>query len=312
MRQIERFDLIDNIGRELQSRMTYSDIDIYLKGFDIAPYEGEQSFNSKWVYTKLCLADAGDDVIIRIADELQIPHAHVVRPGRDVEESRFWQPGHFRLFLSHLSSFRGRTSALQRALKVFGVSSFVAHVDIRPTRKWEQEIENALFSMDALVAILMPGFKASDWTDQEVGVAVGRGVPIIPIMKGLTPYGFIAKYQGFDAGGKSVGQVSRAIVDILLENEMSGNKMWTALVDTLAIAPTESEASSKLEVLESLGEIPEPYLKRLRERVDEGGVFRSAGELRERLDSLFARHGVPKLGVERAFELPEASDDLPF
>jgi hypothetical protein len=33
MKQIERLSLIDKIGRELQSRMTYTDIDAYLKGF---------------------------------------------------------------------------------------------------------------------------------------------------------------------------------------------------------------------------------------------------------------------------------------
>lgn len=73
------------------------------------------------------------------------------------------------------------------------MSSFVAYTDIKPTKEWQGEIENALHSMDALAAILMPGFKDSDWTDQEVGVAIGRGVPIIPIMRGLTPYGFIGK-----------------------------------------------------------------------------------------------------------------------
>ena len=49
MRQIERFQLIDKIGRELQSRMSYTDIDVYLRGFDVPPLEGDHSFNSKWV-----------------------------------------------------------------------------------------------------------------------------------------------------------------------------------------------------------------------------------------------------------------------
>jgi hypothetical protein len=35
MRKIDRFNLTDLIGRELQSRMSYSDIDVYLKGFGI-------------------------------------------------------------------------------------------------------------------------------------------------------------------------------------------------------------------------------------------------------------------------------------
>ncbi len=35
MKQIERMELISRIGRELQSRMTYRDIAIYLSGFGI-------------------------------------------------------------------------------------------------------------------------------------------------------------------------------------------------------------------------------------------------------------------------------------
>lgn len=196
MKQIERFNLIDRIGRELQSRMTFDDIDIYLSGFGVESSDGERSYNSKWVYAKDRLRNASDELVVQIADELELPHPHVVLPGSAVGESRFWEAGSFRLFLSHLSSFKGKTAALQQSLRPYGISSFVAHLDIEPTRKWQEEIERALFSMDALVAILMPGFKESNWTDQEVGVAIGRGIPVIPIMKGLNPYGFHRQVPG--------------------------------------------------------------------------------------------------------------------
>jgi len=86
-----------------------------------------------------------------------------------------------------LSAFKKTTGQLQTALRSYGVSAFVAHVDIEPTREWMSEIEAGLHSMDALVAILMPGFKESNWTDQEVGVAVGRGVLVIRSCVGLNP-----------------------------------------------------------------------------------------------------------------------------
>src|SRR5690606_25022324 len=133
MRRIDRFELIERIASELQARMTFTDIDVYLKGFGIPPYDGPQSFSSKRVYSKTLRADASDSVLVQIADELAIPHRHVVHPTKRVEESRFWQPGYFRLFLSHISKFKGKTTALQKSLRVYGISSFVAHVDIRPT-----------------------------------------------------------------------------------------------------------------------------------------------------------------------------------
>ncbi len=90
MKHIERLSLIDRIGRELQARMTYSDISSYLAGFGIDTSKQTSGVNSKWVYVKDLLADARPDVIVRIADELEIPHRYTVKPTLDVAESSFW------------------------------------------------------------------------------------------------------------------------------------------------------------------------------------------------------------------------------
>jgi hypothetical protein len=71
----------------------------------------------------------------------------------------------------------------------------VAHEDIHPTQEWQDEIENALSSMDAFVAVLTPDFHESFFTDQEVGFALARGVPMIALKLGRDPYGFIGKFQ---------------------------------------------------------------------------------------------------------------------
>jgi hypothetical protein len=84
---------------------------------------------------------------------------------------------------SGLSLFKYQTSKLQRSLKGYGISSFVSDEDIEPTKEWLKEIEIALFSMDALAAIRMPGFHESNWTDHEVGVGVDRDVIVIPIRR---------------------------------------------------------------------------------------------------------------------------------
>lgn len=47
MRRIERFNLIDRIGRELQARMSYSDIDIFLKTFGVDTNKMTSGANSK-------------------------------------------------------------------------------------------------------------------------------------------------------------------------------------------------------------------------------------------------------------------------
>jgi hypothetical protein len=43
--------------------------------------------------------------------------------------------------------------------------------------------------------LLSKDFHESNWTDQEVGYAVARGIPIIAVRLGRDPYGFIGKFQ---------------------------------------------------------------------------------------------------------------------
>lgn len=107
---------------------------------------------------------------------------------------RIWAAG-YRVFLSHKVGWKIETAKVKEALKPFGISCFVAHEDIHPTKEWQEEIENALSTMDAFVALMTPDFHESEWTDQEVGYAVGRGVPIIAAKLGRTPYGFLGKFQ---------------------------------------------------------------------------------------------------------------------
>jgi hypothetical protein len=84
---------------------------------------------------------------------------------------------------------------LKEQLALFGISAFVAHADIRPGEEWQAEIERALATMDAFVALLTSKFHDSKWTDQEVGYAFARRVPRIAVKLGTDPYGFIGKFQ---------------------------------------------------------------------------------------------------------------------
>jgi hypothetical protein len=87
MRRIERFNLIDRIGRELQARMSYSDIDIFLKSFGVDTQKQILGANSKWIYVKELLAETNEAIVLQIADELEIVHGHTVTGGAIQEEA---------------------------------------------------------------------------------------------------------------------------------------------------------------------------------------------------------------------------------
>jgi hypothetical protein len=113
---------------------------------------------------------------------------------RDAEK-RIWGDQGYRVFLSHKAEVKKKAARLKEQLALFGISAFVAHADIRPGKEWQAEIEKALRTMDAFVALLTSKFHDSDWTDQEVGYALARGVPRIAVKLGKKPYGFIGKFQ---------------------------------------------------------------------------------------------------------------------
>lgn len=118
-----------------------------------------------------------------------------MRAATPAAADRIWGATGYRVFLSHKTEVKRQTSELKSQLEIFGCSAFVAHEDIHPTKAWQDEIESALATMDAFVALLTDGFHDSLWTDQEVGFAVGRGIPIIAVRLGRDPYGFIGKFQ---------------------------------------------------------------------------------------------------------------------
>ena len=127
---------------------------------------------------------------------LELPMA-AVRAAESLESATegIWTPERIRVFISHTSAHRSDAALLAQHLNTAAFSCFVAHDAIEPTRQWQDVIERALDSCDALVAYVTPDFNASRWTDQEVGWALGRGVVVIPVKVGHDPYGFFGAYQ---------------------------------------------------------------------------------------------------------------------
>jgi hypothetical protein len=151
----------------------------------------------------------------------------------------------FRLFLSHKSEVKKETGALKERLEAFGVSCFVAHVDIHPTKEWQDEIESALSSMDGFVALMTDKFHESEYTDQEVGFALARGVPIIAVRLGRDPYGFIGRFQGLSA---TWDNCALEIAKLLIKHD----RMFAAYVRALQGCPNWNTGNALGEVLPAI------------------------------------------------------------
>lgn len=149
----------------------------------------------------------------------------------------FWTPGCFRLFISHISAMKSHAHQLKESLAKYHIAAFVAHDDIQVTKQWQDEIELALRTMDALAAIIAPGFVESSWCDQEVGFAMGRGKLIVSLASDVIPHGFLGKYQARKIKGMYPPAVADELFGILIRNPVTSERMTDALVDRIATSP---------------------------------------------------------------------------
>ncbi|MDX8348902.1 toll/interleukin-1 receptor domain-containing protein [Cognatiyoonia sp. IB215446] len=223
MRVSDKLALLDKIGRELQSRFTFSEIDAFLAEFQITRPENAER-NSKWVYSKNVLSGLDDELIIKIAGELDL--LEITSTGQHFEPPRNWQKTQeFRLFISHVAAEKLKATRLKDCLAKYGISGFVAHEDIHPTLEWQNEIERALHTMDAFVSIHTSGFSKSFWTPQEIGFAVGKAIKVISLRMGEDPTGFISKQQALSRGRKTAEEIADEIDQLLSDDPRTQQRL---------------------------------------------------------------------------------------
>jgi hypothetical protein len=183
--------------------------------------------------------------------------------------SRIWdREGLLRLFLSHAAEHEVAVSALKRALRTYGVSAFVAHQDIEPTLEWQSEIQVALASAHSLAALITPEFHASKWTDQEVGIGIGRGLFVFAVQLPTSPYGFLGILQGLRGDLSKPSELAMSIVDILLKRSETKATMHEALVVALENSENFSDSNITIARIESTTGFSQDQLERMRKASD--------------------------------------------
>jgi TIR domain len=208
--------------------------------------------------------------------------------GDDAAVDKLWKPSFLRVFLSHKAQHKSVASAFKIAMDRFGASCFVAHEDVEPNKLWQAEIERALFSMDVLVALMTPDFADSNWTDQEVGIAIGRGVPVIPIRMGTDPYGFIGKIQALPGGGKAPAVLAKDAYELLWTVTSLRGRLAETLVTRLERAENYSQANDLMHYVEKIERATPALIARLEAASQNNGQVGGAFEVQERMPAVLA------------------------
>ncbi len=169
-----------------------------------------------------------------------------------LDDNSIWEKDYYKLFFSHTSKHNKVASQLQIKFKEFAISLFVAHKDIPPPHEGEKTIISATYSMNALVVWCTNDLIKSEWCDQEIGIAIGRDVLIIPIKAGSSPHGFIRKFQAISFHDNDTSLVCKNVFDILMTNSRTKLNMVKAIINKMCNSTSIRECQRTLSLIEAI------------------------------------------------------------
>ena len=175
-------------------------------------------------------------VYFKLADQLDPQYQSAVQFSREPharpQDVGLWNKNSLRLFLSHRDQYKAEAHVLANALEPYGVSVFVAHDAIKPMKEWQEEILNGLMTMEVMLVLLTDDFHKSDWTNQEVGFALGRGIPIVCVKVGtVDPQGFIGIRQALKGSLECISDVAPRVYHALISEIGQEGRLKEILVE---------------------------------------------------------------------------------
>lgn len=286
MRPGERIKLI----REISERMNQEDftmIDLILREFALPT--SDMWNGDKIGYVIQMVNGAADETLKELAGYFGIGGER----AQPINSPDFWKDNYYRLFISHRSDDKAEVGALQKALENCGISAFVAHVDITPSKEWLEQIELALRTCDGLLAYLTDKFHESQWTDQEIGFALARGTRVIPLEKGSLPYGFMGKYQALRPGKLDTLHVAVEVMKLVMNDPRTGPSFAELIIGRLAFSRDYGTSSTCMTAIETLPTILPQELAALKKAFDSNDQFNGVGSMTGRMKRLFQKFGQP-------------------
>ncbi len=165
---------------------------------------------------------------------------------RDPDSLSIWKSGMIRLFISHRDKWKAEANELAQALEAYGISCFVAHDSIEPMSIWQAEIIKGLETMEVVLAFVTDDFHESIWTNQEIGFALGKDIPIVAVkLQTKDPEGFIGNQQALKCNLDNLTAAAPQIYKLLSEKVYDGQRLQASLVRAFVNSPDFCETKSR-------------------------------------------------------------------
>lgn len=197
-----------------------------------------------------------ENVILELADDgdftYQMASPLSRQPQINPDTVAFWKQGHVRLFVSHRDTHKIQARALANSLEQYGVSAFVAHDTIIPMSTWQREIEKGLDTMEMMLAFITDDFHASPWTNQEIGFAIGKRIPIISVKFGSRdPVGFIGDKQAMRGRIDQPEETAKNVLTLIMDSLGQKLRVQQVLIAAFLASPDWDAARDRFNRMSS-------------------------------------------------------------
>ena len=173
-------------------------------------------------------------------------------PPINPDSLAFWKPGLARVFISHRDAHKAEARELSEALEDYGMACFVAHDTIQPRKLWRGEILKGLRTMEVMVLFLTDDFADSLYCNQEVGYALGRGVPIISLKLGQKdPPGFVSEEQAARGSITKPIEAARKLFPLIGEALNREGRIQEVLIGNFVTSPSWTDAKARFTLMSS-------------------------------------------------------------
>lgn len=178
------------------------------------------------------------------------------------------------IFLSYSSKDKNIAGEFKEKLQRYGIKVFLAHEDIEPTEEWEKIILEHLDICSIFIPIISENFKLSDWTSQEIGIAIGKNKFIIPVaLDNKIPYGFIKKFQAISINGSRIDEVISKIISIIKTNVNFKELLSESVLKIFLDSNSYNVAEQRSSFLKEFDFTPEQINKIIKGSIDNSQIY---------------------------------------
>lgn len=107
-------------------------------------------------------------------------------------------PTVIRIFLSHSSKDFGLVDPIRAQAQAIEVNVYLHEMHPEPGTSLSSKVADAIGTSDALVVLVTANTAASAYVNQEIGYALGKGLPVIPLVSRGTDSDQLAMLQGVE------------------------------------------------------------------------------------------------------------------